>query len=61
MSKKGLMHKFFGIAMIAALLLILGAAGASDTNTITMTQLLQALACGIGALGLSIFGWQVTE
>ena len=55
------MHKFFGIAMIAALLLILGAAGASDTNTITMTQLLQALACGIGALGLSIFGWQVTE
>lgn len=61
MRKRLFVHRYFGIGVIAALLLILGAAGASDTNTITLTQLLQALLCGIGALGLSIFGWQVTE
>ena len=61
MSKGSLMHKIFGIGAVAALLLILGAAGASDTDSITLHQLLTALACGIGALGLSIFGWQVTE
>lgn len=55
------MHKIFGISVVAALLLILGAAGASDTDSITVNQLLQALACGIGALGLGILGWQVTE
>ena len=61
MSKSGLMHKVFGVAILAALLLILGAAGASDAGSITVKQLLQALACGIGALCLGIFGWQVTE
>lgn len=61
MSKRRLMHKVFGVAVVAALLLILGAAGASDADSITFQQLLQALLCGIGALALGIFGWQVTE